>query len=597
MNKTPMIQYAVFLDQPESHLVKVVLTVSKPMPIQRLSMPVWIPGSYKIRDYAKHVVRIEARDQAGPVSLMKETNHCWRCEVAKGELVITYWIYAFDRSVRGAHVDITHAFMNGCCVFLAVEGYLQEPSSVILHQPAQAYCAKWQVATSLTQVTGSQGEFGQFFANNYDELIDHPIEIGTFDRFQFDVAGCQHELVVTGKWTGDMQRLVKDLKAICTYQITFFGNAPPMSYYLFLLTVTEEDYGGLEHRQSTALLCTRYALPKFDMQEPSDTYQQLLALCSHEYFHLWNVKRIKPKAFMPYDLTKPNYTRQLWIYEGFTAYYDELILLRAKVIQPRQYLHLFEKNLTRFYRTKGRHIQSVADASFDAWIKLYQPTENAINAEISYYNKGALIAFCLDIAIRNATDNQRSLDDFMRWLWEIYGKPQQGTDEDVVEVWLLQHAGESLAHTLRQWVYTTDELPITEMFARLGIEFYLRSAETSKDLGGHKTFAKQPLALGLRTSFNVHGMKVDAVLAGSPAERAGLAPNDLVIALDSVQVNSKNYQDLLDYQVVGQPLTVHAFRDHVLMQFQVMPQAADKDTAVLRLESKNLSQIAKNWMG
>lgn len=596
MQSMPTIEYAVFLDHPETHLIKVVLTVSNPLPTQRLSMPVWIPGSYKIRDYAKHVVRIEACDEIGPVILTKETNHCWSCEAVTGELSVTYWVYAFDRSVRGAHMDMTHAFLNGCCIFLAVVGHLEEPISVILHQPTPAVCEKWQVATSLPQITGRQGEFGQFLASNYDELIDHPIEIGTFDRFQFEVAGCKHDLVVTGKWTGDMLRFVKDLQAICAYEIAFFGNSPPMSYYLFLLTITEEEYGGLEHRQSTALLCTRYALPKVDVKEPSDTYQQLLALCSHEYFHLWHVKRIKPKAFLPYDLTKPNETRQLWIYEGFTAYYDELILLRAKVIQTRQYLHLFEKNLTRFYRTKGRHVQTVAEASFDAWIKLYQPTENAINAEISYYNKGALIAFCLDIAIRNATDNQKSLDDLMRWLWEVYGKPQQGTDETVIEHWLLNQVDESLVSRLRQWVYTTDELPIAEMFTTLGIEFHLRSAETIKDLGGHKTFAKQPIGLGLRTSFNVHGMKVEAVLTGSPAEKAGLAPNDLIIALDTIQVNSKNYQDLLDYQVVGQPLTVHAFRDHVLMQFQIMPQLADSDTAVLRVESKNLSQIAKNWM-
>jgi predicted metalloprotease with PDZ domain len=596
MKKLPTIQYAVFLEQLEAHVLKVVLTVSESMPVQRISMPVWIPGSYKIRDYAKHIIRIEAKDTTGEISLEKVTNHCWQCSNVQGKLTITYWVYAFDRSVRGAHVDTTHAFMNGCCIFLAVEGRENEAVSVILNQPASAFCAGWQVATSLSQISGNRGEFGQFIAKNYDELIDHPIELGTFDRFQFDVAGCQHDLVITGKWIGDIERLLKDLKTICAYEIDLFGKTAPMSYYLFLLTVTEEEHGGLEHCHSTALLCSRYAFPKPGIQEPSDAYQQLLALFSHEYFHLWNVKRIKPKEFIPYDLTKPNHTKQLWIYEGFTAYYDELILLRSKVIHIKQYLHLFEKNLTRFYRTKGRGIQSVAEASFDAWIKLYQPTENSINAEISYYNKGALIAFCLDIAIRKATNNQRSLDDLMCWLWDVYGKTQRGTEDGVIEEWLAHHVEENLVTSLRQWVYGTGELPIAETFALLGIEFTLRQAATTKDLGGYKTFSKQPLSLGLRTSIHTHGMKIDAVITGSPAEKAGLAPNDLIIAMDSIQVNSKNYQDLLDYRVGDQPLIIHAFRDHVLMQFHVIPQVAENDTAVLRVEPKGLNPIAKKWM-
>lgn len=596
MQKEPTIHYTVFLEQPETHLLKIVLAVSNPSPSQRVSMPVWIPGSYKIRDYAKHIVRIEAQDASGSIALTKVTNHCWQCNQVKDHLIITYWVYAFDRSVRGSHMDTTHAFMNGCCIFLAVEQQLDAPVSVTLNKPKGVLYTAWQVATSLPQTQGKRGEFGDFFASNYDALIDHPIEIGTFDRFQFDVAGCQHDLVITGQWNGDIQRLLKDLKAICTYEIEFFGNKPPMSYYLFLLTVTEEEHGGLEHRQSTALICSRYAFPKPQIQELSDAYQQLLALFSHEYFHLWHVKRIKPKSFIPYDLTQPNTTQQLWIYEGFTAYYDELILLRAKVIHKRQYLHLLEKALTRFYRTKGRHIQSVADASFDAWIKLYQPTENSINTEISYYNKGALIAFCLDIAIRDATNSQRSLDDVMQWLWKMHGQTQQGTEADVIEQWVSQQIGKPLADSLHAWVYQTGELPIAHTCSLLGLDFHLRKAETIKDLGGQKTFAKLPLSLGFRTSFTVQGLKVDAVLTGGPAEKAGLAPNDLIIAMNTIQVNSKNYQDLLDYQGLGQAISIHAFRDHVLMQFEVVPQLAEDDTVVLRIEADKLSQIAKKWM-
>ncbi|MDH5570564.1 MAG: peptidase M61, partial [Gammaproteobacteria bacterium] len=478
MRSEQQIKYTIQASSPEAHLFTIDCHISQPDPVgQLVSLPAWIPGSYMIRDFAKNIIRMNAATLNGKTLAVTRVNKStWKIEACNEAITINYEVYAWDLSVRMAHLDTTHAFFNGSSVFIEVNGQADLPCLVEILCPEGNQYKDWRVATSMTRATARAYGFGGYVAQNYDELIDHPVEMGNFTLASFEAAGIPHDIVVTGRHQADMERLCNDLKKICETHIEMFGDLPPIDRYVFLVMAVGNGYGGLEHRSSTSLLCSRNDLPSKQQPRITEAYRTFLGLCSHEYFHTWNVKRIKPRAFIPYNLSKETHTRQLWAFEGITSYYDDLCLVRSGLIDINSYLELLGQNATRVWRGKGRFKQSVTDSSFDAWSKFYQQDENAPNAIVSYYTKGAVIALALDMTLRQYSNNTTSLDDLMRLLWQDYGKTAVGLDETEIEKLASDLVDFDLSDFFKRYLYSTEDIPLTELLAFTGIDFTLRVA-------------------------------------------------------------------------------------------------------------------------
>ncbi len=590
------VQYRIIPVDPALHLFDVTLTIAKPAAEgQQVSLPAWIPGSYMIREFARNIVSISASCDGRKVRLTKLDKHSWRAAPCKGELQIQYQVYAWDLSVRAAHLDQTHGFFNGTSVFLKVQGKEALPHIVDIQPPEGEAYARWRVATSLPEHKARRHRFGTYIASDYDELIDHPVEMGEFELIRFDAHGVPHEMAITGRVPKlDKVRLANDLKKICEVQIAFFepsSKAAPMERYVFLTLAVGEGYGGLEHRSSTALICARNDLPVIGQADMSDAYRSFLGLCSHEYFHTWNVKRIKPAVFAPYDLSEENYTTLLWLFEGFTSYYDDLMLLRSGVIDSGAYLKLIEKTINNVQRGSGRLKQSIAESSFDAWTKYYRQDENAPNAIVSYYAKGSLVALLLDLVIRRDTHGRRSLDDVMRALWRRYGrdfystKGGRGVTEQDVETLFDEITGLTLKSVFDQAVRGTRDLPLAEVFAAFGIDM----ADRRKALAP---------SMAVRTQRDGSHCKLGAVHEGGAAHKAGLSAGDLLVAIDGLRVTSGNLDGLLQRYRVGDKIAVHAFRRDELMQCELTLESDAAPQFTLEPREKPVAgvKLRKNWL-
>ncbi|HSO07233.1 MAG TPA: PDZ domain-containing protein [Pelomicrobium sp.] len=581
------VAYAIVPRAPEAHLFEVTCTVADPDPEgQHVALPAWIPGSYMIREFARHVVAIRAESRGKPVIIEKVDKHTWRCDSTPGPLTVTMAVYAWDLSVRGAHLDQSHAFFNGPCVFLRVAGREQLPCTVdILPPPGDGFAA-WRVATTLRRAGARAHGFGRYAAADYDDLIDHPVEMGEFALASFRAGGVRHEIAVTGRHDADLGRLARDLGRLCEQHIRFFGAPAPFDRYLFLVTAVGDGYGGLEHRSSTALLCSRYDLPQKGVAEVTDAYRTFLGLCSHEYFHTWNVKRIKPSAFAPYDLDAENYTTLLWAFEGITSYYDDLMLVRAGLITPESYLELLGRSITALLRNPGRALQTVSESSWDAWIKYYRPDENTPNAVVSYYGKGSLIALALDLTIRDNTRGRRSLDDVMRALWRRHGIEAVGVAEDGIERLADEVTGLRLRRFFDAALRSTAELPLAALLKRFGVELHRRAAESKSDKGGKpgsQSAARRArrVSLGARTAAEAGGVKLTHVLAGGAAQAAGLAAGDVLVAIDGIRVSADSLDARLARHRPGEVVTVTGFRRDELFARAVRLAPAPADTAYL----------------
>ncbi|ABF10060.1 MULTISPECIES: M61 family metallopeptidase [Cupriavidus] len=581
------IRYAIAPLHPEAHLFAVTVTVDVPDPAgQVFTLPAWIPGSYMIRDFARNIVRIRADAGDVAVPLTKLDKQSWQAAALAadaGPLVVSYEVYAWDLSVRAAHLDTTHGFFNGSSVFLRVVGQDDGPCSVDIHAPAGEAYADWRVATALPEARGPGGArrygFGRYQAADYDELIDHPVEMGTFALASFRACGVQHDVVFTGKVPQlDLQRVCRDLKKICEAQIKLFeprsARAPMLDSnrrYVFMTMVTTDGYGGLEHRASTALMCARNDLPARGDSEASEGYRTFLGLCSHEYFHTWNVKRIKPAAFVPYQLESETYTPLLWLFEGFTSYYDDLVLVRTGLVTDQQYVEMLGKTWNGVLRGSGRTKQSVADSSFDAWTKYYRQDENAPNAIVSYYTKGSLVALALDLTIREKTRGRKSLDDIMRALWQRYGRDfyapgaaQRGVTEAEVYALFDDVTGLKLGALLRALTEGTGEIGLVPLFRAFGVK-----AEVQKPDG--------TAALGIKTAKQDGWVRVSQVLDGGAGQKAGLSAGDLLAAVDGLRVAPGQLEKLLGRYRAGDRVELHVFRRDEL---QVLPVTLAREPAV-----------------
>ena len=594
------IQYEITPIKPEAHLFGVRLTIHNPAPNgQRVWLPAWIPGSYMIRDFAKNIVAMTASNNDGAISIEKQDKQTWLLAPSPSPITIEYTVYAWDMSVRTAHLDTTHGFFNGSSVFLAVHDQEQNPVDIKINLPAGASYEDWRIATTLTRHKDTAlFESGHYSAANYDELIDHPVEMGTFIEQSFDVAGISHHIVITGRHHVDMSRLCSDVKKICTTHVNMFGELPEIKRYIFLLNVVGDGYGGLEHRSSTALIANRNDLPLKSMSSPSDGYISLLGLFSHEYFHTWNIKRIKPAVFLPYNLKQETHTELLWAFEGITSYYDDLGLVRSGTITPEQYLTLLGKNITRVMRGSGRLKQSLRESSFDAWTKFYKQDENAINAIVSYYVKGSLFALALDLKIRDLTAQQHSLDDVMRRLWLDFGKPHIGVENDTIENIATALCGESLTTFFDTYLSTSTDIPLAELFHSVGVKLLQRIAKNQEDAGGTaETNATPSHQLGARIGEHKLGAKIQIIYDDGPLQNAGAAAGDVIIAIDGLHATKNNLTTLLAPYQVGDQLPVHVFRRDELMEFSITLLEQKKDTYYLQTAGETTQQSAyQSWL-
>jgi len=596
-SQAPAIAYTIVAKDLAAHLFQVTLTVQDPAPEgQVLALPAWIPGSYMIREFSRNIVQIRAEAEGRTVPLTKLDKHSWQAPAVSGPLVVQYDVYAWDLSVRAAHLDQTHGFFNGTSVFLRAIGQENVPHVVDIRQPEVDAARTWRVATALPELRAKRYGFGTYVATDYDELIDSPVEMGDFALATFTAHGVPHDVVITGRVPNlDMDRLCADLKAICETQIAFFEpktRQAPMDRYVFMTLAVGDGYGGLEHRASTALICARAELPTTAAQgkERSEGYIKFLGLCSHEYFHTWNVKRIKPAVFAPYDLQVENYTPLLWLFEGFTSYYDDLFLVRSGMITEQQYYKMLGKSVGGVLRGAGRTKQSVADSSFDAWGKYYRQDENAPNAIVSYYAKGSLIGLALDLTIRGKTAGKRSLDDIMLALWQRYGREfypdgRRGVTPAEVEALFDEISGMRLKPFFEKYIRGTEDVPLAKLLAPFGVKYTdeRKGAKPSLDANIGREGAD---------------CKLSAVHEGGAAHRAGLSAGDLLVAIDGLRVtgNPSNLESLLGRYKVGNTIEIHAFRRDELMTFTVQLLGERVPTITLAIDSARKLEVPRPTM-
>ena len=585
------IVYRLRMPEPHTHLFHVELRAESVSGPAELVMPSWTPGSYLMREFPRNVVSFAAEDGAGrALSFAKADKNTWRVAApSDGRLTARYVVYADELTVRTSHLDATHAYVNGASVFMFPRGRESEPARVEIDAPRG-----WRVSTALPE----DGSPDAFRAADYDELVDSPFEIGTHERLEFEVEGKRHRWAIWGRGNHDADRLVADATRVILAEKALFGTLP-YPEYLFILHLISGGSGGLEHKNSTSLLADRWSFR-------GPAYENLQGLVAHEFFHLWNGKRIRPAALGPFDYTRENYTRDLWVVEGLTTYYTEVMLRRAGLMTQQRFLDKLADQVTRLQTTPGRLVQPLADASFDAWIKFYRPDANTPNATISYYQKGAMVGLLLDLRIRAATENRRSLDDVMRALWERFGARDVGYAEGAVEALASEVAGVDLAPDFDRWLRSTEELDFAAHLAAAGLvlapaheprpgmpAFAVPAAEPGG--GGARTEVRT----GIQLKYEGGRMVIGHVLADTPAWRAGLSAGDEPVALDGLRVMGEALNARLAEKKTGERVSLTVFRRDELVTVELeVERAAPARLAIRPAESPTPEQrrVLEDWL-
>jgi predicted metalloprotease with PDZ domain len=570
------------------YLVKLIFTARAQS--HQLTLPVWIPGSYMVREFSKNIITLGASQNNQTISSCQIDKNNWLLEglTAGDQVEVSYTIYAYEYGIRTAFLDAKRGYFNPTSLCLSVAGYENN-----IHQVQFADLPDdWQVACGLA---ADENEI--FSAQNYDELIDSPFELGAFERLEFSVAGVNHYLILSGTIPPfDRERMISDMHKICDYQIKLFGGVAPYTGYGFILNLSGEIYTGLEHRNSTLLMAPYYALPNLNRSNDED-YIKLLGLISHEFFHTWNVKRIKPQVFTPYNLGQENYTKLLWWFEGVTSYYDDLVLYRSGVINQEKYLSFITDNLNNVYKFAGVTQQTLANSSLTSWIKYYRQDENSPNSIVSYYVKGSLVALCLDLLIRE--QSKFSLDDVMRHLFKQWQQNPVGVGEDEIPVLIKAATGVDLAEFIHLATETTESLPFKDLLAKFGLNLTERIAKNHQD--GGKYFEQQAnlvtptdtitLDLGAKLDKQSLGYQVKNVYDNTPAQAAGLAAGDLIVALNNVKLN--NLEKQLAFLSGNEEITLTLFRQEQLLSLILKPTASVVNVFNLVLADANL---LANWL-
>jgi predicted metalloprotease with PDZ domain len=585
----PDISFTVSMPRPYTHLLEVEMRL-----VQRggdapnemnLVMPVWTPGSYLIREYERNVQDFAATDSGGrALSWQKINKNTWRVQTNKArDWRATYRVYANELTVRTNEVNDRHAFWNNAALLMYPEGFLKAPSTLRI-MPAN----NWQIATGLPAVSDSPNTFR---AENFDVLYDSPVEVGTFQTIQFEALSLPHRIVIDGEGNYDPQRMQRDVRSIVEAAAALMGGLPYRDY-TFILHLRAMGGGGLEHLNSTALIFRRFGF------RPEAGYQNFLRLVAHEYFHLWNVKRIRPDALGPFDYTKENYTRLLWVAEGLTSYYENILPRRAGLISDKDTLKTFASGIQSLQNTPGRLAMSVEEASFDAWIKYYRLDENSVNSQISYYDKGELLGLLLDLQIRKISGGAHSLDDVMRYLYtEFYQKGRNYTPADFQRACEL-YAGRSLDDFFRRYVRGREELDYNDALAGVGLR--LVAASKTNAAGSSEATPREEAYLGANLNQDGDRLLVRNVLAGTPAYDQGLNANDQIIALDGARVNLESFNARLADKRPGDSVRLTIFRADDLRNFDIKLGArANVEYRIVPLQEPTAEQ-ARNyraWLG
>lgn len=550
-----MLTYSVRPQSLGSHYFAVNLTFTADHPEGlTLQLPAWIPGSYMIRDFARHVVEFAANGPGGPLAYKRPDKNTWALPPCQGEVEVYYLVYANDLSVRTAYLDQTLGFFNPAALCLEVPGLNEVPHQL----QVKGLPAGWQQASGLP---------ANGVANNYQELIDFPVLLGELTRIPFQAHGIEHELVLAGRHFAASAQLAEDLQAICEYQIDLWGEAP-FDRYTFLTMVAGEGFGGLEHSNSTALLCSRHCL-EYGQEQPDDDYLTFLSLCSHEYFHSWNVKRLRPATFVPYQLQTEQYTEQLWFYEGVTSYYDDLVVHLAGCTSAERFLARLSQTLTRALRGKGPQRQTVAESSRLAWTTFYQQNENAQNAISSYYAKGAAMVLGLDLLIRQHQRGQASFAEVLRTLWQESGKTESGTQPEQLERVITEYGGQAAADFLYRALYTTNPLPLEPLLRSQGLA--IEPAWPEALSMQPQLSAVKPAAVSLGAVLQPAGewLQVARTFEGQAAAQAGVSAGDKLIAIDYLQAHERNVRRALMRYSPGDTVRIHVLRQDELLELEL----------------------------
>ncbi|RPD48732.1 M61 family peptidase [Hymenobacter sediminis] len=547
----PTLRYTLSMPAPQTHYFEVEMKLDGfNKAYTDVKMPVWAPGSYLVREFAKNVEGFEATAGSEKLRVEKVTKNTWRVYHPKAKsFAVRYRVYAFELSVRTSFIDAAHGYVNGTSVFMYPADGKQLASTVEV-QPAQGW---GQVSTSLKPAGGTF----TYRSSNYDELADSPIEIGNQKIYMFTANGTPHTVAMFGDPKVDETRLTRDMQRVCEEAQKVVGQNP-LDRYVFIVHNIDRGTGGLEHLFSTTLSVSRNAYSS------EAGWKGFLGLVAHEYFHLWNVKRIRPVALGPFDYDQENYTRMLWVSEGGTEYFSNLIVQRAGFVSPDEYLGDLSNGINRVENTPGNKQQSAAESSFDAWIKYYRPNENSANTGISYYDKGEVIGAVLDLMIINETKGQKSLDDVMRYLYDRYYK-QLGrgfTDEEYQDA-VAKVAGRRFDDFFRRHVYGVETLPYEQALNYAGLKLTVTSA------------AATDASLGASISPAGGRQTVSSVQRDGSAWQGGLSVGDEILAVDGARVTD-DANRLLAGRAVGSTVKFLVNRDGQIKEvsFPLLASAA-----------------------
>ncbi len=570
------VNYSIHIKDPNTHYARVTMEISgiKSKSVE-LRMPVWTPGSYMVREFERNIMTVSAKAGVQTMQVSKSDKSTWTISNPKAHqsISVSYDVYCFESGVRTSYIDSDHAFFLLTSCLMYTGNTQSNPGKLKLEYPAQ-----WsKVSTTLTKTAENEYAF-----SSYDELVDSPIEIGNHVELAFDVAGVPHKAAMVGMNNSIGEKFTNDLKKVCETMYQIIGEHPCKSY-LFIIHHVEEGGGGLEHANSCVV-----QMPRFNYSNP-DKYKSFLGLCAHEYFHLWNVKRIRPAALGPFDYSKENYTNLLWVAEGITSYYDELAMFRAGFMKQEEYLKSLAGTFNNTLNRIGGSAQSLHDASYDAWIKEYRPNENSINSNISYYLKGAAVAALLDIELLAATDGKKGLDHLMRYLYaEFYIRQNRGfTDQEFYNA-INTVAGKPL--DIKEWV----EEPNSEKTREKIAEVLKKAGCKLEEKSTPDPLYDNPQYTGINTEIRGEKLFVKSVEAGSPAALSGLQFGDELIAVNQLRIKT-NLQDILKNINSIDDLHFTISRAGLTREIVLQVRANKKADYVIAVEDK-ANVVLKAWL-
>ncbi|MEB3216544.1 MAG: M61 family metallopeptidase [Nostocales cyanobacterium 94392] len=562
------ISYQIAMPQPQTHLFEVTLQLEGySSSILDLKMPVWTPGSYLVREYAKHLQNFSATSDDKALTWSKISKNHWQVDTTNvSEVTISYRVFANELTVRTNHLDSTHGYFNGAALFFRIPEFDRQPIHVTIQTPYP----QWQVTTTLPAV---EEQKNTFVAADFDTLVDSPFEIGCHQLYDFEVRSLPHQLAIWGKGNVEVEPMIEDIKKIIEVEAQIFDGLP-YERYLFLLHLSAQSFGGLEHKNSCSLIYKRFGFCD------REKYERFMQLVAHEFFHLWNVKRIRPKELEVFDYDQENYTPSLWFCEGTTSYYDLLIPLRAGIYNVKSYLNNLSKEITRYETTPGRKVQPVSESSFDAWIKLYRQDANSNNSQISYYLKGEMISLLLDLLIRCRHHNQRSLDDVMLKLWQQFGQDEVGYTAAELKQVIESVAEIDLTDFFQSYIHGTADLPFLEYLEPFGLKLV--------------SYTPDEPFLGIKVTSDNARESIKFVEVDSPAQIAGIDAGDELLAIDGMKVTGNNLNERLKEYQPQDTIEITVFHQDELRNYQVtLAEPRANKYEVVPIENASVAQTDK----